>query len=121
MPAGAGDETAVLIERLKNLSDDLAKIDRGVSSLDSRFGIFERSYLVEHAKVVNRADDAHSKITDHLRRIERLEASFEALSKMIQPLINTNKIVVWIGGALGISLLGLVWSILTGQVTLLFK
>lgn len=121
MPAGAGDETAVLVERLKNVQDDLVKIDRGVCALNEKLSAFERSYLVEHAKVVNRADEAHAKLTDHLRRIERLETSFEALSKMIQPLINTNKIVVWIGGALGLSVLGLVWSLLTGQVTLLFR
>lgn len=119
--AGAIDEHAVLVERLKNLQDDLVKIDQGVSSLNDKFGCFERGYLVEHAKVVNRADEAHARLADHLKRIEMLEARFEQLSKLISPLIQTNKIVVWIGGALGLSVLGLVWSILTGQVTLLFK
>lgn len=111
----------VLHERIKNLQEDLDSIDRGISSLNKCFTDFEKSYLVEHGKVENRTEDAHQKLLEHLKRIERLERSFETLDRMIQPLIQTNKAVIWIGGALGVSVLGLIWSIITGQVVLMFK
>jgi len=113
--------TAVLVERLSNLQGDIAKIDSGINDIGERFMTFEKSYLLEHAKVANRADDAHQKLVDQNDRIKTLETEFKKLSDMIQPLITTNKAVVWIGGVLGVSALGLVWSVMTGQVVLLFK
>ena len=112
---------AVLEERMTNLQTDITQIGCNVSTLVTGFQDFRHKYVEEHAKVVSRTEAHDITLVDHKKRIEELEKEYRKLLDMITPLIHTNKIVVWIGAVLGLSVLGLIWSIITGQVVLVFK
>jgi len=123
MPAATGQTRAVAVleERLSNLQSDITQIGCNVSTLITGFHDFRNTYVSEHAKVVSRTEAHGETLIDHKKRIEELEKEYKKLLDMITPLIQTNKVVVWIGAVLGMSVLGLIWAIITGQVTLLFK
>ena len=48
-------------------------------------------------------------VEDHEERIRNLEKLAPAM-----------KVVIWIAGALGLSVIGLIWGLLTGQISLVF-
>lgn len=112
---------AVLVERLSNMQTDVTEICANIGALVTGFQEFRQLYLLEHASVVNRTEAHEKTLVDHGRKLEELEKDYKKLYEMITPLIHTNKIVVWIGAVLGLSVLGLIWSIITGQVVLVFK
>jgi hypothetical protein len=49
-------------------------------------------------------------VDDHEERIRTLEKLAPAM-----------KVVIWIAGALGLSVIGLIWGLLTGQIALVFN
>jgi uncharacterized protein YpuA (DUF1002 family) len=48
-------------------------------------------------------------VKDHEERLDAIEKLMPAL-----------KVVTWIGAALGVSIMALIWSMITGQVTVMF-
>lgn len=57
--------------------------------------------------LVGRVAVTEDKVDDHRERIKKLEELAPAM-----------KVVIWIGGVLGVSVIGLIFAILTGQVTM---
>lgn len=129
----------VLVERLSNLQTDvtdikstsLPKIEASIACFGGNLDRLERLYLVEHEKMNSKVDAAHRRLDDHAgkitdqsvrsetntRRIEEIAVQIIKLEKTIQPLI---KILVWLGVTFFGSLIALIWSIVTHQVTLVF-
>jgi len=54
-------------------------------------------------------------------RHEQEIKSLKDFIKDLQPVIMFYKVGIWMAGALGLSILGLIWSLITGQVSLVFK
>lgn len=111
--------------RLDTLQADITEIKSTVTCFAGNLERLERVYLVEHEKLVGRVDkiallvdDQASRSAANTRRISELADQVIKLEKAIQPLIVTNKILSWLFGILGASVLGLIWSLITGQVTL---
>lgn len=81
-----------------------------------------KTYEVEHVRVVSDVDnirkrlDAIDKPKDG--RLDQIEAQLDQITKDLQPLVTANRIMVWIAGALGVSVIGLIWAILTHQILL---
>ena len=48
------------------------------------------------------------------RDMEKRMHEFESLALPI-------KVITWVGAALGVSIVGLIWSLLTGQIELVFR
>lgn len=78
---------------------------------------FERVYAVAHTELDNKANHAHLRIDEVKRQQEDASAQLKALRDAIQPMIYTNRILAWIGGLLGASIIGLIWALVVGQVT----
>jgi len=105
------DQTAyeVLLERIDGVRVDLSHLREGVKCLEKQ----ANGYMTEYAKTTVR-------IENHDERIRNLEGNFDKLKDLIRPLIATNKILSYLGGVLGGSVLLLIWMMITGQVSVLF-
>ena len=81
-----------------------------------------KTYEVEHVRVVSDVSsitkrlDAIDKPKDG--RLDQIEAQLDQIAKDLQPLVLANRVTVWIAGALGVSVIGLIWAILTHQLLL---
>ena len=106
-----GSNTNVIVERLENLRVDIAELKGAYNLLNVSNQQFQRDYIAEHTKVVLRLDNAH----DLIGRLDRKVCDME---KAIVPLVTWGKVAAFVFSALGVSVIGLIWSILTHSVTL---
>lgn len=79
-------------------------------------------YKVEHAKVVDITNKTESRIqfmeVDTKTKFARIGEDLDKLKESVAPLVAANKIVTWIGGILGASVIIFIWSIITHAVTI---
>ena len=106
----------VIVERISNLRDDI----REVKDLVKEVGVQQQVAKEDRIKICNRVEYAHLRIDQIQKHFEDQQIEMRQLKKQVQPLIFTNKIVAAIGSIALISILGLVWALLTGQVQLVF-
>ena len=60
-------------------------------------------------------------IDERVRNAERDLAEIKQLAKAIQPMVIFYKVGVWVLTLVGASVIALIWSLITGQIELLFK
>ena len=70
--------------------------------------LVEKVQCLEKDNVKN--DGVETTVKDHEKRLRELETLAPAM-----------RVVIWIAGALGLSVIGLIWGLITGQITLLMK
>jgi len=118
----------VVVERLAYLQKDVTELKTSFSCFSGQLERLERTYLVEHEKLVGKVDSANARIDSALvdiklqnDRVKELTNNVDALERSVSPLVTSNKIMAWIGSALGLSVIALLWMLLTGQVQLIFR
>lgn len=117
----ASPTNAVVIERIESLRSDLAEIKLSVQALSDNYQRFRESYIMEHNKIMSSVEQAHKRIDTLDVDMRKLEGSLAALKEQVQPLCVWGKVAAFIASVLGVSIIGLIWSMITGQVSLIFK
>jgi len=100
-------------ESINQLSTDIKKYSNEQNQ-------FAQECIKAHAINDKKASAAHSRLDDHDKQLGILVKWSREIDKLISPLVSTNKIAIFIGGGIGLSIIGLIWAIITGQVTLIF-
>ena len=109
---------AVLLEKINNVLKEVGDMAGDIKCNANDFAKFANEYAGAHVKVVERADNAHSRIDELNKRVDALDAAMKKLTDSIHPLIYTNKILTWLAGVLGVSIVALIWSIITHTLEL---
>ena len=112
-PDSTRPNMAVIDERLRVLIDAVTEIKTAVHCVDDRLDIFERQYIERHTALVSKVDTTKLKCDDHEDRIQALE-------KAIQGITPWMKLLAFVGSGLGVSIIALIWALLTGQATVMF-
>lgn len=110
----------VISTNLEHVKETVDVIKTDVKCLDQKQNAFEKTYIKEHQIVVSMATDNREEVIRAHRRIDDIEKSMKELQQAIQPLVLTNKILTVLGGILATSVIALIWSILTHQVSIIF-
>ena len=105
---------------LDHVRDDVQEIKIDVKCLDQRQTDFEKIYVKEHQVVVDEAKMAITEARKAHQRIDQIDTTLQEFQKSMQPLVYTNKILSVIGGILAASVIALIWSLITNQVSLTF-
>lgn len=92
----------VVLERLNAVRDNVTDIKDTVIEIEKR----------QHAMII-----AAAKVEDHEKRIAEVEKKVEMLWSSVQPVILMSKILGVVGTILAGSVIALIWSILTHQIT----
>lgn len=98
----------VLLERVGALQTDITDIKCSTTALSSSLSMLRENYLVEHEKLVAAVRMLSTKVDEHDKVIDDLE-------KKIEPLMAAHKILVWVAGILGGSIIVLIWMVITHQ------
>lgn len=77
-----------------------------------------RPGLIHEVHSIGRDTQQHKQ--DQRIRENKIDELLEELSKSVQPLVYQSKVLTWLGGALGLSILALIWAIIIGQVQIVF-
>ena len=100
--AAAGINNAAILQKLIGLEASIQRVENKVDSIDNRVQTIERNDA--------RAESVVLKVEDHEDRLRCLEKLAPAM-----------RLVVWIAGVLGVSVVTLIWALITGQASILFK
>ena len=113
---------AVILDRVQRIQQDIAAINNKMTCIDDRTERMEREQALAEANLTAKITatqsqlDAHMKIPGHEELLKRVDK----LAEQLVPLILMNKIGLWFLGAFGVLVIGLLWAIFTGQVTVSF-
>ena len=113
-------QVGIILERVNTVFKIVEKLTERLEQLWSQQNNFIREYIAQHAVVEQKVTAAHVRIDDIEIRVEALEKTLKELNNTLQPLVSTNKAIGFIAAALGVSIIGLIWSLIIGQVQLVF-
>ena len=123
MSSAVGNTTPrldVLIERVGNVQSTVDETARLVADLSKRLQTFETTEVREHAVMDNRITAAHGRLDQQRQSLDDHEKRLDGMDKAVQPLVMMYKVVAFLGSALILSVIALIWSMITGQVQVVF-
>jgi len=114
----------VILERISTIDKYLLKTTAQLEVLSTQIVEFNKEYITKHVTVENKVTAAHIRL-DSLenkvdKRITEIDKAILDIQKMLIPMVSANKILTFIAAGFGISIIGLIWSLITGQVQLGF-
>jgi hypothetical protein len=119
MTGSAIPQADVILERITNVQGDVSEIKTSVGCLSKDSQTFQRQYIRDHSEVTMKVSASHRRLDEHELRMKAIEAQMQELRDALHPLIITNRILGFIGGAVGLSVIALIWSLVTGRAILL--
>ena len=102
MATTSGSSNAVIIQKLISMEASIKRVEDKLDAIDCRVQTIERDEVKTKAVI--------EVVDDHEDRIRQLEKLAPAM-----------RVVVWIAGVLGVSVIALIWGLITGQAVLAFK
>ena len=107
----------------------VSEIKTMLSGLDERVRQLERATIEQSVTASNKLDALFRRVDEHSAQINSLQvemgervqernASLTALQNRVQNVEHVAAIARWLGAGLGMSILALVWAILTHQVSI---
>ena len=101
-----------LVARHESNFERIATNNKRVDDLDGRVRALE--VLFEKSRNLESSDKLMSD------RIDETEKAIAYINKVLPSLIFSNRLMTGLAGVLGVSVVGLIWSLITGQVNLTF-
>lgn len=98
----------------------MEKIYEGIDTIQRTLQDLIIEYRTQHQRVVDRAQSAHERIDKLESDVAKMASLISQLKELMAPVLFANKIIVWVATVLGASVILLVWSMITGQVQLVF-
>ena len=117
-PHGECAAGEVILEKVSNLQEDVSEIKTEVGCLNKNYQAFQREYIKESAELSMKAVSSHRRLDVHEKRMEAIEAQMKEIRDALPPLIMTNRVLAFVGGAVGLSVIALIWSLITGNAVM---
>lgn len=97
----------------KNVVTDLMAAMETIDKIKS--GIISRT---DFQSVTNDVKDLDKQMTSQTERIDELKTNLDGLKDSMRPLVSFYKVGIWVASVLGVSIIALIWSLITGQAQL---
>ena len=111
---------AALMESIEKLGKDLAEIK---ATLDKHVAD-QVEFVISHEVRLNKLDTRVETVETDTRELEydqkELTKQIRVNEKQIAALTFQARIVSWVAGVLGVSVIALIWSLITGHAALVF-
>lgn len=105
MPPTPSTSNSTILTMLEGLRCDIAELKATIAEIANNYQTFRIDYTRAHADVDNSAKAAHKRLDDHEKRIEKVEETVGKIDKKLESIGGNLKIILWIFGIAGGSLL----------------
>lgn len=105
--------TQVLTERLELLIANVAELKEMVAHLAEQVRLLEKEGLASQVRLEARLEAAH-------HRLDEQEKTLQQAQKVLPDLVTASRIGTYLGGGLTLSVMALIWALITGQAHLTF-
>jgi len=106
----------VVLEKIISLREDI----QGLRTMLKEMAFSQQEALVMRMKIDQSVQAAHRRLDIYQPKVEALDKQLNTMQDMLRPLIITNRVMAFLASALILSVIGLVWSLITGQAQLVF-
>jgi hypothetical protein len=120
-PRRTAGDFALLSQRMETMGESIEELKVMVKELSTSIQALEKRELVCQANVVNRGDSNYGRIEDHEKRLVLLKLWQEETQKVLERVLFSYRIIAFIGSSLGISIIALIWALITGSAEITFK
>jgi hypothetical protein len=114
-------EWQLIFKRLEDVAADIKDIRKALDCIDEKQNSFILTYTKAHEELTARVVLQEKGATTNGVRIDKIEAAMEALKSSVTPLILMSKVLMTVGTFFLVSLMGLIWAILTHSVEIMPK
>jgi hypothetical protein len=118
---GASASIALLAQRLETMGGSLDELKGMVKELRVTVDGLERREDRCQAVLQMRVDQAHARLDEQKRALEAMESWKELAERVMQKLQLAYGILAFVATAFGLSIIALIWALLTGQASVVFK
>lgn len=77
--------------------------------------------MARNVQIQKDIDNNRISVAEALRTTRSIPSNLDARLQELEKLAPVTKVVLWIGAALGVSIIGLIWGLLTGTVQLFIQ
>ena len=98
----------------------LTRVESGVQTTQATLQSLIVEYQKEHIRVVDMATSAHERIDRLEKDVSELTKCVQQMKDLIQPVLFVNRILAWVLVAFGVSIIALIFAIITHQVSMVF-
>lgn len=120
-----GSSTSALQAQIDNLGERMDKgfdeIKALVRSFDDHVRLVEMKEAGCQPITVSRLDSTWHRLDEHEIKLVQHDAKHQKLDRQLGRAMSMYGIFVFISSALGLSIIALIWSLLTGQATVVFR
>lgn len=113
---------SAILSKVEELRLDISAVAGKVDGLSANYQAFQINYTGAHVDVVSKTDAAHRRLDDHEKKLFELSKALQEEERLTITICEQVKqmkaIMAWIGGAVGVLVVALLWEILTHQVLL---
>jgi uncharacterized protein involved in exopolysaccharide biosynthesis len=118
-------QTAALQAQIDSLGDRMAsgfdEIKSLLISIEERTRLLETSEAGYQPLANSRIDAVVLKIADHETRLATKSQQINTLDKQVAKLVGMYNFFIFVGSAFGLSLISLIWALITGHAQVVFK
>lgn len=107
---------AVLLSRFDTVQGDLVDLSKTIRTMTEAWRLFEKEYLVAHIDVESRARAAHERLDLQQKQIELFETRLKDIEKLMPYLRSIAYILTALSVPATLSLVALLWQLITHQV-----
>lgn len=118
MTSTATAGNARIEEKINGIIEDLTEIKTAVKDISGCQQKFQVDYTKAHVIVEQKAEAAHNRLDKHDEELEKMKQNIDKMTAALSPLITQSKILAWGASALGLSIIALIWGIITHTVVI---
>ena len=113
------ESQGIVLERIESLRCDIAELRGAVDVLTRDYREFREVYVGAHVSLEAKAEAAHRRLDEHINGQKDLENDVKQLKEQLAPVVLWGKIIGFVGSAVMLSIIALIWSLITGELRLI--
>jgi hypothetical protein len=107
------NNTQVLTERVELLIANVGEVKEMVARLAEQVRVLEKDGYADQIRAEAKLEAAHHRLDEH-------EKALTHTGKVLPDLVTASRVGTYLGGALVLSVMALIWALITGQAHLSF-
>lgn len=107
------NQLGIVLERISDLRGDMQDTREQLKGIAKEIADFRLLYTSEYHKLAALSNTTNNRLDDHEIRLKSIEQTMPQL-------VMVSKILIFVGSVVAAAIIGLIWTILTHQITLIY-
>jgi septal ring factor EnvC (AmiA/AmiB activator) len=113
MPAASqpSKDTSAILERIDGIREDIGELKSSITTLADGYSCFKVDYTKAHEELRSDVKQVSERVNEHDKTLVKHGDQLKSHEEKLAPLTLQSRIVAWVGSAIGLMVLYLLWDI----------